>query len=334
MPGKKQPPSSSRGPKGKVPAYQLSARGLQSSRTSGSPQAPEIHITGPNETQNRNSIRRNGQDGPTGSHLEEPPSDSEILSLCCTTGWFGRWSSLNCRNRSTMPHLELSAVHPPVPDTSRLSPSHLDPKQPTRSTRSIDTMPDSASSLHSQPDRVGLDPDVDSSLEPAPGKKPIIIGTTELILQAATSALKFSPIPLLSEIPGLLLTFLQVYKTVDSNSENLKGLESEVVEAYTTILRPLQLWTGEIPPEVKALIEEFHLALEEQTKQIQALSSQKLARRIVSASDVTQRVNSVKTCINDAVTSFSTEAAILTLLHTIQSSTRSTLLCTSFRTLC
>ncbi|KAF8324176.1 uncharacterized protein EI90DRAFT_2365050 [Cantharellus anzutake] len=213
MPGKKQPPSSSRGPKGKVPAYQLSARGLRSSRTSGSlPQAPEIHITGPQETQNLNSIRRNGQDGSTGSHLEEPPSDSEISPLCCTTGWFGRWSSLNCGDRSTTPQLELSAVHHPVPDTPQLSPSHLDPKQPARSTRSIDTAPDSASSLHSQPERVELDPDVDSLLEPAPGKKPIIIGTTELILQAAATALKFSPIPLLSDIPGLLLTFLQVYK--------------------------------------------------------------------------------------------------------------------------
>ncbi|KAF8318552.1 uncharacterized protein EI90DRAFT_2706444 [Cantharellus anzutake] len=324
MPGKKQPPSSSRGPKGKVLAYQLSTRGPQSSRTSGSfPQSPEIHITGPQETQNRNSIRRNR---PTGSHLEEPPSDSEISPLCCTTGWFGRWSGLNCRNKSTTPHLELPAVHHPIPDTSRLSPFHLDPKQPARSTRSIDT-------THSQQERVELDPDVDSLLEPAPGKKPIIIGTTELILQAATSALKFSPIPLLSEIPGLLLTFLQIYKTVDSNSENLKGLENEVVKAYTTILRPLQLWTGEIPPEVKALIEEFHLALDEQTKQIRVLSSQKLATRIVSASDVTQRVNSVKTCINNAVTSFSTKAAILTLLHTIQSSTRSTLLCRCFWTL-
>ncbi|KAF8340415.1 uncharacterized protein EI90DRAFT_3035477 [Cantharellus anzutake] len=47
--------------------------------------------------------------------------------------------------------------------------------------------------------------------------------------------------------------------------------------------------------------------------------------RIASASDVTQRINSVKTCINNAVTSFSTEAAILNLLHTIQSSMRTEL---------
>ncbi|KAF8340416.1 uncharacterized protein EI90DRAFT_2061520 [Cantharellus anzutake] len=193
MPGKKQLPSSSRGPKGKFPAYQLSTPGPHSWRTSGS-HLP--HIAGPQEAQNRNNIRGNRQDGSTGSHLEGPPSDSEISPFCCTTGWFGHWPSFNWRDRSTTPHLELPAVHHPTPDTSRLSPAHPDPKQNTLSTRGIDTTPNNTSSLHPQPERVGLDSDGNSA-PASDGKKSIIIGTTELILQAAASALKFSPIPLL-----------------------------------------------------------------------------------------------------------------------------------------
>ncbi|KAF8335422.1 uncharacterized protein EI90DRAFT_329279 [Cantharellus anzutake] len=51
-----------------------------------------------------------------------------------------------------------------------------------------------------------------SSAGPSDGKKKSIIGATRLILQTASTALKFSPIPFLPNIPDLLLTLLQVYE--------------------------------------------------------------------------------------------------------------------------
>ncbi|KAF8324202.1 uncharacterized protein EI90DRAFT_2367057 [Cantharellus anzutake] len=335
MSGKDQLPPASRHQKGKLPAYQPFSHALQSSGA-----APEIQIDGPEATQNLDDFS-------IGSHPERSlpivptaPSSrslggSATSSLHRITKWFGKWSSPNRRHKSPPSHPEPSVANirlHPAPDTSRLS--HLYPEQNVdgnrRSPSSIQTVADTTSSLHSQLERMGLDSDVPSlsevtALSSAPAsdrKKPVIIGTTKLLLQVGAFALKASPIPLLGEIPNLLLKFLQVYESVDSNSENLKGLNDDVHKAYTTILRPLQLWTDNIPPEVTVLIKEFHSALNEQMKKIEELSRQKLPRRLLSVSDVTQHIDAVKACINKAVISFSTEAAILTLLHKIQSSVR------------
>ncbi|KAF8324187.1 uncharacterized protein EI90DRAFT_2365430 [Cantharellus anzutake] len=319
MSGKDQLPPASRHQKGKLPAYQPFSHALQSSGA-----APEIQIDGPEATQNLDDFS-------IGSHPERslpivPTAlSSRSLGRSATsplhriTKWFGKRSSPNRRHKSPPSHPEPSVANirlHPAPDTSRLS--HLYPEQNVdgnrRSTSSIQTVVDTTSSLHSQPERMGLDSDVPSvseatALSPAAPagdrKKPVIIGTTKLLLQVGAFALKASLIPLLGEIPNLLLKFLQVYESVDSNSENLNGLNDEVHKAYTTILRLLQLWTDNIPPEVTVLIKEFHSALNEQMKKIEELSRQKLQRRLLSASDVTQHIDAVKTCINKAVISFS-----------------------------
>ncbi|KAF8324167.1 uncharacterized protein EI90DRAFT_2363816 [Cantharellus anzutake] len=321
MSGKDQLPPASRRQKGKFPAYRPFSHAPQSSQA-----APEIQIDGPEATQSLDDLSTGSLPERSLAIVPTAPSSrslggSETSPLRRISNWFGKWSSPNRRHRSPPPHPEPSVakIRPhPAPDTSRLS--HLHPEQNVdgnrRSTPSIQTAADTTSSLHSQLERMGLDSDVPSLLEatalsPAPagdGKKPVIIGTTKLLLQVGAFALKASPIPLLGEIPNLLLKFLQVY---------------EVHKAYTTILRPLQLWTDNIPPEVTVLIKEFHSALNEQMKKIEELSRQKLPRRLLSVSDVTQHIDAVKTCISKAVISFSTEAAILTLLHTIQSSPNS-----------
>ncbi|KAF8336317.1 uncharacterized protein EI90DRAFT_158415 [Cantharellus anzutake] len=89
-----------------------------------------------------------------------------------------------------------------------------------------------------------------SAVTAGDGKK-TIIAATRLVLQTAASALKFVSIPNLDQIPSILLTWLQVYETIDNNDENLKGLDDEVRNAHDTIFRPLQLWTGQVPPEIE-----------------------------------------------------------------------------------
>ncbi|KAF8318286.1 uncharacterized protein EI90DRAFT_111717 [Cantharellus anzutake] len=86
------------------------------------------------------------------------------------------------------------------------------------------------------------------------------------------------------------------------------------------MLRPLQLWTGQIPPEVIPLLEEFHLALEEQVREIRSLESRTPWKRIISAGTITQSINGVKACISNALFRFATVATTLNLLNTIQSS--------------
>ncbi|KAF8307844.1 uncharacterized protein EI90DRAFT_1934805 [Cantharellus anzutake] len=98
-----------------------------------------------------------------------------------------------------------------------------------------------------------------SSVVPAGDGKKTIIAATRLILQTAASALKLAPIPNLDQIPNILLSWLQVYETFDNNDENLKGLDDEVQNAHETIFRLLQLWTGQVPPEIRELIQQFNL---------------------------------------------------------------------------
>ncbi|KAF8336496.1 uncharacterized protein EI90DRAFT_181195 [Cantharellus anzutake] len=131
---------------------------------------------------------------------------------------------------------------------------------------------------------------------PSDGKK-TIIAATRLVLQTAASALKFVPIPNLDQIPNILLSWLQVYETIDNNDENLKGLDDEVREAHETIFRPLLLWTGQVPPEIGDLIQQFNLVLKQHLKQIEALKRQKLAKRIILVTEISQQINAVKFCV-------------------------------------
>ncbi|KAF8336417.1 uncharacterized protein EI90DRAFT_172661 [Cantharellus anzutake] len=179
---------------------------------------------------------------------------------------------------------------------------------------------------HTPPERTGVSLDTPSLIDrtpsssavPAGDGKKTIIAATRLVLQTATSALKFVPIPNLDQIPSILLTWLQVYETIDNNDESLKGLDDEVRNAHETIFRPLLLWTGQLPPEIRELIQQFNLALRQQLRRIEALKHQKLAKRVVLASEISQEINAVKSCISDAVSRFTTAATALNLFHTIR----------------
>jgi hypothetical protein len=111
-------------------------------------------------------------------------------------------------------------------------------------------------------------------------------------------------------------------QTIDNNDENLKGLDDEVRKAHETIFRPLQLWTGQVPPEIGDLIQRFnsyvhsshrslaqlstlgHRALKQQLMQIEALKDQKLPKRAILATEITQEISAVQSCIRDAVSRF------------------------------
>ncbi|KAF8330917.1 uncharacterized protein EI90DRAFT_1111497 [Cantharellus anzutake] len=160
--------------------------------------------------------------------------------------------------------------------------------------------------------RTGVNLDTPSSMDrtpsssavPAGDGKKTIIAATKLVLQTAASALKLAPIPNLDQTPNILLSWLQVYETFDNNDENLKGLDDEVRSAHETIFRPLQLWTGQVPPEIRGLIQQFNLALRQQLMQIEALKRQKLAKRVILATEISQEISAVKSCICDAVSRF------------------------------
>ncbi|KAF8312160.1 uncharacterized protein EI90DRAFT_747254 [Cantharellus anzutake] len=166
---------------------------------------------------------------------------------------------------------------------------------------------------HPPPGRTGVNLDAPSSMDRTPsssavtageGKK-TIIAATRLVLQTAATALKLAPIPNLDQIPNTLLSWLQVYETIDNNDEDLKGLDDEVRNAHETIFRPLQLWTGQVPPAIGDLIQRFDLALKRQLTQIEALKRQKLSKRVILATEITQEISAVKSCIHDAISCFS-----------------------------
>ncbi|KAF8327977.1 uncharacterized protein EI90DRAFT_1651661 [Cantharellus anzutake] len=142
-----------------------------------------------------------------------------------------------------------------------------------------------------------------SSAIPAGGRKETAISVTISMLRSASSAFKISPVPYASQILDSLVTLLQGYETIDSNNKNLEGLHDEVRKAYITILRPLQLCTSQIPPEVIFLFKEFHSTLEGQVKRIESLKSLKRLVKFISATKIARDISDVKTCINTAIVS-------------------------------
>ncbi|KAF8326221.1 uncharacterized protein EI90DRAFT_1967152 [Cantharellus anzutake] len=125
-------------------------------------------------------------------------------------------TSLSERSISTAPtqsspcNSELSLYPPSLSGTDR------DP----RATPTIWACQDNTARAQEQLQHAGIDlhmpplsePMLSSSAGPAVDGKNTTINTTKLILQIATPALKLSPIPLLSNIPDLLLILLQVYE--------------------------------------------------------------------------------------------------------------------------
>ncbi|KAF8317245.1 uncharacterized protein EI90DRAFT_3133994 [Cantharellus anzutake] len=155
--------------------------------------------------------------------------------------------------------------------------------------------------LNTQREHPGMDivapppePASSSSAIPDGDQKKTVLSATKLLLQTASSALKISPIPYVSQILDLLLALLQAYE-------------------------PLELYAGQtVPPELIAPLKKFHGALEEQINHIEFLKHQGLFKRMVMASNIANDISNVKACINKAITLM--EASILTLMQTIQAS--------------
>ncbi|KAF8338927.1 uncharacterized protein EI90DRAFT_2430531 [Cantharellus anzutake] len=123
---------------------------------------------------------------------------------------------------------------------------------------------DNGLSVHAQLEREGINVPplsehaIARSASSGSDRQDVIIGAIRLILQNATSALKFAPIPNLDAIPDLLLKWLDLYEIVGGNDKSLKGLDSDIRKAYDTILQPLALSTDRIPDEVIFFIKGFH----------------------------------------------------------------------------
>ncbi|KAF8337020.1 uncharacterized protein EI90DRAFT_101526 [Cantharellus anzutake] len=277
--------------------------------STSSPRVPEIRVVRARTAQPDDE---SGHDEPGGSYLEPPGARSRskvsrwyMRKLSRKSSGPDRPGTLDPQD-SVLPSLEDSELS----ESQCSSPQNIDSSPSAPSTHLV---LDANTSLRTRLEHAGMGTALpppsnstsSSSAGPAgDGKKPTV-SAIKFILQIATSALKISPVPYLNEIPGLLLTLLQACETVDSNNENLKGLNDEVRSAYTTILRPLQLCTGQIPSEVVFLLKEFHSTLEEQIKHIDSLRAQGLMKRIILASNIAQSISNVNACINKAIASFS-----------------------------
>ncbi|KAF8336479.1 uncharacterized protein EI90DRAFT_178979 [Cantharellus anzutake] len=249
----------------------FSERRHSSKRPGGPPQpstpAPNLQIT-PSPTANDATTNKD-RDGSDGSRLQ-PPTSSTAGSSRGRKQRRSVWYAIAQRfSRSPSPdptHIDQpkssyprqsdpSRPDPPSPDPS---PSHILAIDASHTIPNERIIHGNTESPATQPGLTGADLDIPSSMDqtssssavPAGDRKKTIIAATRLVLQTAASALKFVPIPNLDQIPSILLTWLQVYETIDNNDENLKGLDNEVRKAHETIFRPLLLWTGQVPPEI------------------------------------------------------------------------------------
>ncbi|KAF8329993.1 uncharacterized protein EI90DRAFT_1256333 [Cantharellus anzutake] len=292
--------------------------------------------------------------GPSHSHSDPytpPPSrqalPTDLLTLQTPTPddtphhHVPPWSLLGDRRlwpsgRSSISHSSTRVSESPVPisfvHSARLLSPPSAPSLPETAYASPNpwTPYDNRARVRTQLENAGMnfpvppvsEPTPSSSVGPSDGIEGSIISTTRLILHTASIALKFSPISFLPKIPDLLLTLLQVYESVTGNNEALKRLNDDVQNVYSIMLRPLQLWTGPVPPQISFLVNQLHLALEDQVKKIKSPMSQNqnLFRKISTADSLTQSINDVRMHISVALSRFATAATTLNLLNTIQAS--------------
>ncbi|KAF8319236.1 uncharacterized protein EI90DRAFT_2682952 [Cantharellus anzutake] len=134
--------------------------------------------------------------------------------------------------------------------------------------------------------------------------KQTIIGTTKLLLETAAAGLKFAPIANLDQIPNTLLRFIQIYENVSGNTEELNQLCIVIQQAQKSVVEPLQKWTGETPPELKTLVQEFRAELQTQVENIELVQKKHVVKRTIQAPDITQQITNMKSYLNDSILRF------------------------------
>ncbi|KAF8335466.1 uncharacterized protein EI90DRAFT_332284 [Cantharellus anzutake] len=180
-------------------------------------------------SQTLSEIHRDWHDGLSGSYLQHPqiapprsPSDdfpSFRLPRIEVTSWH---SNPNSGSRSGTPVPVPSPSTPSSPahsDRFLSPPSALSPSETACASPNPWAPYDNSAGVRTELENAGMnlpvpasEPTPSSSAGPSDGKKESIISTTRLILQTASSALKFSPVPFLPNIPDSLLMLLQVYE--------------------------------------------------------------------------------------------------------------------------
>ncbi|KAF8327546.1 uncharacterized protein EI90DRAFT_1765228 [Cantharellus anzutake] len=150
-----------------------------------------------------------------------PPAPLQFNDPCPSPTLSCPTPTPNPVDQSSSPHPGQPAPIQPSPNDPRPSPSlpsdgdmdvlHTAPSEPT--------IHDNPASLDAQAGHAGSSSDIPSVVQqsstsspPAGGRKQTVVGTTRVVLQTAASALKFSPIPNLYQIPNMLLAWLQVYE--------------------------------------------------------------------------------------------------------------------------
>ncbi|KAF8328567.1 uncharacterized protein EI90DRAFT_3064598 [Cantharellus anzutake] len=229
------------------------------------------------------------------------------------------------RNRSDQP----DTPHPNHPIlTSPPHPSSTDPSPPRRplpvemgfdgpqampSTRSIHN----ASVLTHQ--ELGASVPATSSVPAgstprSSDRKKTIIAGTKLLLQTAVTALKFSPIKNLDQVPNTLLTWISIYEDFKGNAEDLKQLCVVIEQAQDSVLE-LHKWTGEIPPELDSLVQEIRVALEKQVEDIKAVQKKSIVKRAILVREIARQITSMKRCLDDAIHRLQLRISTLALLR-------------------
>ncbi|KAF8341611.1 uncharacterized protein EI90DRAFT_1759107 [Cantharellus anzutake] len=131
-------------------------------------------------------------------------------------------------------------------------------------------------------------------------RKKTIIGAIKLILETAVANLKFSSIANLDQIPSMILRWIQIYENISSNAEDLNWLYEVIQKTHDSVLEPLRKWTEEVPPEIRSLVQEICVALQEQVEGIELVQKEKGQTKRLQASDMTQQITNMKNCLNDA----------------------------------
>ncbi|KAF8338923.1 uncharacterized protein EI90DRAFT_2430183 [Cantharellus anzutake] len=283
-----------------------------------SPRVPQINITDAQIPRDHDNTHSDRHGLPTESYLEPTVTVQAVLSIDRDSkksesfmrrlvGSARRKLSPH-RSRPSAPNLveqsrpdtplQLSANDAVLPSFPLARGGNIDNSHETSGSYATH---DNGLSVHAQLEREGINvpPLSEHAITPSTSsgsdRQDVIIGVIRLILQNATSALKFAPIPNLDAIPNLLLKWLDVYETVGGNDESLKGLDDDIRKAYDTILQPLALSTDRIPDEVIFFVRGFHSALEAQIKEVNALNNQGPVKRTILATEIATRISDVKT---------------------------------------
>ncbi|KAF7979092.1 hypothetical protein HWV62_43608 [Athelia sp. TMB] len=177
----------------------------------------------------------------------------------------------------------------PMPSVS----PKIEPNAHSDAASESDASSDTESDSHDTPEAVA-----------SSGRKDMALAYTKKGLKALEIALKFAPISGLDSIATSLLMFVEVYETVEENSEKLEKLRSSIQSFSDNVLVPIGSFGADVRPETQDQINKLKKTLEQHRVGSTSMQEGGFLRRALLSPKIKTNIDSAKNAVESAIETF------------------------------